>query len=699
MDESVTIENELSDFECCQTDFCSKSPKRGEVKLKQNNSISISVRGRLKKYVAYWQSVGSSQFILDIIELGYKIPFFETPTAYVGKNNLSARKHQSFVNEAISELLKHNCIEEIHECPEIINPLSVTIQSSGKKRLILDLRHVNQCVYKQKFKCEDMKTIIQLIDKDFYMFKFDLKSAYHHVEIHEQHRQYLSFAWGFGDSALRYFQFCVLPFGLSSAPYIFTKLLKPLIKSWRKQGIPIAVYLDDGLGAGKNALLAQQHSLTVHSTLLKAGFIINEPKSVWDPTQIMIWLGYLINTKDNTIEATKKRIKKLKTALREVLSIELEESIHVKELASIVGQIISLEMAAGNVVRFMTRSAYRIINTCSSWKEKVLIDSITRSEFVFWYNNISNLNCKQLWPDNIVPSKVVYSDASAHACGAILNLDEKIFHTNWTEEERMKSSTWRELQTVLLALQTFEIYVQNRTIAWFTDNQNVVSIVSKGSRVAELQDMALKLFEICLNSHINLDIQWVPRELNTQADSISQIQDYDDYTLNDFVFAKLDQLWGPHTVDRFACCYNTKLVRFNSRFYHQGAEAVDAFTQNWSFNNNWLFPPTVLIIRVIKHLRACQASGTLIVPIWKSAVFWTMLCADGVHWNSWVHDWRTISNYNNLIVKGKSKNSIFTKNNLSFDMVALRVSFSGVTRAEKQGFCTSKQGVCSECAT
>ena len=40
--------------------------------------------------------------------------------------------------------------------------------------------------------------------------------------------------------------FLVLPFGLSSAPYIFKKLLKPLEKHWRIQGTCIAVFLDDG---------------------------------------------------------------------------------------------------------------------------------------------------------------------------------------------------------------------------------------------------------------------------------------------------------------------------------------------------------------------------------------------------------------------------------------------------------------------
>jgi hypothetical protein len=138
----------------------------------------------------------------------------------------------------------------------------------------------------------------------------------------------------------------------------------------------------------------------------------------------------------------------------------------------------------------------------------------------------------------------------------------------------------------LLALQSFKL-----SIAWFTDNQNVVSIVSIGSKKPELHDMSLQLFKVCLNSQINLDIKWVPREAISDADSISQFLDYDDYTIIDTVFMQLDALWGPRTctVDRFACFYNAKVQRFNSRFYQIGTEAVDSFTQNWVFKTIGFF--------------------------------------------------------------------------------------------------------------
>lgn len=686
-----------------ETEFFLTRTAKGDYVCNEKAKVAvISVRSRLKKFIDQWKIIGASKFILDVLERGYKIPFVDLPTPFTAKHNLSACKHSKFVNEAVNDLLAQNCIEEILERPGIVNPLSVSIQSSGKKRLIIDLRHVNKFVYKQKFKCEDIKTIIQLLNKDYFMFNFDLKSAYHHVEIFSEHRKYLTFAWDLDNSTIRYFQFCVLPFGLSSAPFVFTKLLKPLSQSWRRQGIPIAIYLDDGLGGGRNHCQAKIFSLVVHADLLKCGFMVNELKSHWEPVQEITWLGYVIDTSVKSIRATDKRISKLVASINDIVDDRSDKLIHVKELASVVGQIISLETSVGNIVRLMTRSAYRIINSCSSWYAYIKIDSPTLRELGFWRDTASHLNCKQLWSENLIPSKVVYSDASNDACGAVLDVDgvKKISQCNWSEEEKTKSSTWRELKAVRLALEAFRSDLSNRTIAWFTDNQSIVSIVSNGSKVQNLQDLALELFTICAQCNISLDVKWIPRDLNTEADSVSRIVDYDDYTINDHVFNILDSQWGPHTVDRFACVYNAKLTRFNSRFYQPESEAVDAFTQNWRYENNWLFPPTILIPKVINHLKASNAKGTLVIPLWKSSAFWTLLCDDGVHWNPWIHGWELLSNINHsLIIRGKTKNSFCRRSNYGFQFVALRISFLLEPRILMYGFCTSPDGICEQCVT
>ena len=62
-----------------------------------------------------------------------------------------------------------------------------------------------------------------------YLFKFDLKNGYYHIDIFEPHQKFLGFSWVFKDN-IKYFVFTVLPFGLTRAPFIFTKVVRPLVR-------------------------------------------------------------------------------------------------------------------------------------------------------------------------------------------------------------------------------------------------------------------------------------------------------------------------------------------------------------------------------------------------------------------------------------------------------------------------------------
>ena len=102
---------------------------------------------------------------------------------------------------------------------------------------------------------------------------------------------------------------------------------------------------------------------------------------------------------------------------------------------------------------------------------------------------------------------------------------------------------------------------------------------------------------------------------NTLADYISKMIDHEDWgVFCCFFFHFIDEMWGPHTIDRFASHINTKLPCFNSLFWNSTSEAIDAFTQDCSQENNWLVPPIYSVLRIFKHLIACKAAGTLIVP-------------------------------------------------------------------------------------
>ena len=162
--------------------------------------------------------------------------------------------------------------------PVIVNPLCVSIQPNGKKRLILDLRQVNFFVKKSKIKFEDAKSFLDCLVASpcTWACSFDIKSGYHHIEIFESDQQFLGFSWVF-DGVTKYFKFTVLPFVLSVGPYIFSKVMRPLVKYWYFKAIRIVVYLDDGISAATNFSKCQGNSLLVRSDLFKPSSFQMDP--------------------------------------------------------------------------------------------------------------------------------------------------------------------------------------------------------------------------------------------------------------------------------------------------------------------------------------------------------------------------------------------------------------------------------------
>ena len=137
--------------------------------------------------------------ILSVVKHGYCIPFFEQPSPFFAKNNRSSLNNRGFVEKSILELLENNCIKEVKSPSYCVNPLSVA-ERNGKKRLVIDLRHINKHLSIKKFKYENLKIVSELFEKDFVFCTFDLKSGYHHVQIHDDHQKFLGFCWTFEDN-------------------------------------------------------------------------------------------------------------------------------------------------------------------------------------------------------------------------------------------------------------------------------------------------------------------------------------------------------------------------------------------------------------------------------------------------------------------------------------------------------------------
>ena len=151
--------------------------------------------------------------------------------------------------------------------------------------------------------------------------------------------------------------------------------------------------------------------------------------------------------------------------------------------------------------------------------------------------------------------------------------------------------------------------------------------MKKGSKCFENQILAVQIHDYCIEKKITLDVAWISKNHNAIADFYSKDIDYDDWTVKDELFNKLQVLCKEKfTLDAFATCKNTKCRKFYSRFYSTGCLGVNALKHEWNKSDFcWVVPPPRIALKALLHFKACKAKGVFIVPYWQSASYWPIL--------------------------------------------------------------------------
>jgi hypothetical protein len=93
-------------------------------------------------------------------------------------------------------------------------------------------------------------------------------------------------------------------------------------------------------------------------------------------------------------------------------------------------------------------------------------------------------------------------------------------------------------------------------------------------------------------------------------------------------------VFGEFSIDLLASRGNTKCKRFYTRSAKDGCLGVDAFAQNWAGECALAALPVSLIMHTIRKATATpRLRGALVIPLWKTAKFWTFAYRDGMHLN------------------------------------------------------------------
>ena len=330
-----------------------------------------------------------------------------------------------------------------------------------------------------------------------------------------------------------------------------------------------------------------------------------------------------------------------------------------------------MHLSLGPIVRLFSRSLYALIEGRKTWYEPIQLTEDASADLKFWLDNINSRNGFTFKP-RPTTSKVMFTDASDTGYGGFVaeRLNKVICVGKFSNFEKMESSTSRELSAVKYVLQSFGHIIANESIQVNIDNIGACRILSVGSSKKHLQSLAVDVFKHCVKFNINLQPNWVPRDMNQISDFYSKYNDTDNWSIDDNSFYTLSKRFGPFSIDRFADNNNKKTERFNSKFYCPNTESVNCFTNDWKGENNFLCPPISLIGSTIRHLKICRASGTLVVPVWPSSYFWPIIYPNGYNIATFVKRFYVFDPF----FTSTCKNSVFD-GFANFKTLALEIKF------------------------
>ena len=166
---------------------------------------------------------------------------------------------------------------------------AVTKASRGW-RPIIDLSALNHFIVKTPFWMETTQSVLRLVHCGDWMVSVDLKDAYVQVPVHPLSRRFLRFV-----AVGKVWQFCVLCFGLTTVPQVFTRVMAPVSAFLHRLGILFLRYLDDWLilaASREEAIWSRDNILELCKDL---GIVVNLEKSSLVPSQIESYLGVRID--------------------------------------------------------------------------------------------------------------------------------------------------------------------------------------------------------------------------------------------------------------------------------------------------------------------------------------------------------------------------------------------------------------------
>ena len=571
-----------------------------------------TLAGRTRVHLENWRKITSDQWVLEVIQ-GYRLELTGSPEQTHIPSSETDRRSANLISDEVQSMLDKGAIHSVQQDAGKgwFSRIFLVPKREGKFRPVVNLRPLNRWIRYRHFKMEGIHIVKDLLKKGDYMTRVDLKDAYFAVPVHAYHQRYLRFQWK-GQA----YEFSCLPFGLASAPRVFTKIMKPVVGFLRSKGVRCVIYLDDLLVMHQDKEELKDQSALAVNLLEALGFLVNYPKSQLEPSQTTVYLGFVIDSVKKELQLPNEKVDKIRTDATRLLRQSL---VSARELAQLIGR-----MSAAILAVYPAPLHYRSLQVLkhkalavAGYDGRIKVSPDAKEDLLWWANNLRQWNGHTM--SRISAQVVMETDASRSGWGAFCQGEAT--GGCWSTEEQKLHINALELLAVFHALKAFLKNREAVSVLVQSDNTSVVSHINRlgGTRSPILVDLTKKMFAWCLERQIRIQAQHLPGKINLRADFLSRhLRDRTDWILNAKIFTAINRIWGPLQVDLFATRFSAQLQRFFSWRADPEAEATDAFSQSWEAVLGFAHPPWCLITRVLMKVQVEEATVVLITPLWET---------------------------------------------------------------------------------
>ena len=539
--------------------------------------------GSISRRVAQWEKVTRDPWILAMVR-GVEIPLVQEVTQDRPPFPFRLSPEEKLILRGeLVKLQDKGVIQKTYfEEGQFLSNVFLRPKANGEFRLILDLTEFNKKVEYDHFKMTSLQTAIEALRPGAWMGSVDLRDAYYSVAIEPSNRKFLKFTWE-GEC----FEFRALPNGLSCAPRIFTKLMKPLFASLAERGHECFPYIDVSF------VIADEEDCqgaldALCQGLDDLGFVVHMKKSVLEPTQRIIFLGFWLDSRDMTITLTQEKKLKFTRAASDLLE---KENPTIREVAGLVGLMTAyspaVEYGGSHIKRLELDKNRALAIERGIFDARMHISQGAREDISWWLENLEGARLVR----TSTPDVEIATDASMEGWGAYRGSQTAGGH--WSEREKEEHINVLEMIAIYFGLKSL-CSDQGMHVQVYTDNTTALAYVKHmgGVKSRTCNFWARVIWDWCEERDIWLSIAHLPGVLNVVADYKSRhFVDNTEWQLNDKIWNKICKIFGTPEVDLFASRLNAKLEKFVVWGPDPEAYRIDAFTFDWNEGFYYIFPP------------------------------------------------------------------------------------------------------------